>query len=50
MRTVPCDDAVSTATLASPNSCCTTPRVTSTVWMREMGTSVQVRSSQPVSV
>ena len=49
-RTVPCEDAVSTATVDSPNSCWRTPRVTSTVWMREIGTSVQVRVSQPVSV
>ena len=41
---------MSTATEASPNICCSTPRVTSTVWMREIGTSVQVRVSQPVSV
>jgi hypothetical protein len=47
---VPCDDAVITATVDSPKSCCSTPRVTSTVWMREIGTSVQVRVSQPVSV
>ena len=43
-------DAVRTATVDRPNSCWSTPRVTSTVWMREIGTSVQVRVSQPVRV
>ena len=35
---------------ARPSSCCSGPRLVSTVWMRLTGTTRQVRSSQPSSV
>ena len=50
MLVEPACEAVRTLIEASPSSCCSGPRVVSTVWIRLTGTTRQVRVSQPSSV
>ena len=50
MRTAPFADAVVTTSAASPNACCSGPRVVSTVWIRDSGAARHSCHTKPARV